>query len=119
MLTKIRRLLIALLLFPLAALAAPDRQEATDMPNTTMHKQISPKQQAQLIRFAQIGRKWASGEMTFDEVTRELGPPKKFEPVDGNEIDYAYFPPGMTVDFYSISYIRSMASPASTSSALR
>ncbi|MFM0050452.1 hypothetical protein [Caballeronia grimmiae] len=78
-------------------MAATEQQGINDMPRM-IGQEMPVEQQAQLIRFAKVGLKWVSGEVSFDDVTKMLGQPKAFE--GANKTDFAYFPPGMTVDFY-------------------
>jgi|GEM_PF-989182 len=69
------------------------------MQDAMTEKQMTPGQQEQLLRFTEIGLQWIDGRIAFDDVTRALGTPKKFEAPGDNVIDYAYFQQGMTIDF--------------------
>jgi hypothetical protein len=70
------------------------------MQDTLVMKQMPPAQQEQLIRIFGVGLRWASGEISFDDVVRNLGKPELFQNAAGvGNIDYAYFFDGMSVDF--------------------
>ncbi|MCA8277947.1 hypothetical protein LGN17_36350 [Burkholderia sp. AU30280] len=64
---------------------------------------MDASQQEQLLRIFGIGLRWATGEISFDEVTRSLGAPSRFyadAPNAGADMsEYSYFLDGMTVDF--------------------
>jgi hypothetical protein len=60
------------------------------MQDTLVMKQMTPAQQEQLIRIFGIGLRWASGEISFDDVVRNLGKPGYQSDVLG-ELKYAYY----------------------------
>lgn len=69
------------------------------MQDATTESQMISEQEAQVLRFTEIGLKWITGQITFDDVKQTLGTPKRFEATGDNIIDYAYFRQGMTIDF--------------------
>jgi hypothetical protein len=72
------------------------------MQDTLVMKQMTPAQQEQLIRMFGVGLRWASGEISFDDVMRSLGKPSRFYPdapdAGSDTSEYSYFLEGMTVD---------------------
>ncbi|WP_162631629.1 hypothetical protein [Burkholderia sp. JP2-270] len=66
-------------------------------------KKMDASQQEQLLRIFGIGLQWATGEISFDEVTRSIGNPSRYyadAPNAGADMsEYSYFLNGMTVDF--------------------
>ncbi|NML30656.1 hypothetical protein [Paraburkholderia antibiotica] len=61
---------------------------------TAVEKQMTPDDQALLLRLTDIALQWAAGRITFEEVTQRLGkPPYHSEQVD--IIKYGYFVKGV------------------------
>jgi len=69
------------------------------MQGAAAERQMTPEQEAQILRFTDIGLRWITEQITFDDVKQTLGTPKKFEATGDHIIDYAYFRQGMTIDF--------------------
>ncbi|NIF80397.1 hypothetical protein F3J20_23860 [Paraburkholderia sp. Cy-641] len=90
LITGVRRIGIRLLLA--VVIAVPAR--ANDMQGTMTNRQMTSDQQAQLLRFTEVGLKWAAGQITFDDVIQRLGKPQyQSEQID--LIKYAYYQNGV------------------------
>jgi hypothetical protein len=62
-------------------------------------KSMTPAQQQQMLAIAEVGVRWISGEINFEDVKRMYGEPKRHW-VD-NEFGYAYFPGSfLAAEFY-------------------
>lgn len=57
----------------------------------TLGKPMTDAQQAALMHFSEIGLKWVSGEVSFDEVVKIFGKPD-YQTEDSNSIQYAFYP---------------------------
>ncbi|MCA8277943.1 hypothetical protein LGN17_36330 [Burkholderia sp. AU30280] len=75
----------------------------SEMGESPAKKQMDASQQEQLLRIFGIGLQWATGEISFDEVTRSLGAPSRYDATawdaGADKSEYSYFLDGMTVDF--------------------
>ncbi|MBN3776282.1 hypothetical protein G3O06_01730 [Burkholderia sp. Ac-20345] len=65
--------------------------KGNEMSARTVGKPMTDEQQAALMHFAEIGLKWVSGEVSFDEVVKVFGKPD-YQTEDSNSIQYAFYP---------------------------
>jgi hypothetical protein len=69
------------------------------MPYTPPVKSMTAAQQQQMLGIAEVGLRWISGKIDFEDVKKAYGEPKSRR--DTNEIGYAYFPgDALTAAFY-------------------
>ena len=54
-------------------------------------KPMSVQEQAQLFPFFEAGLAWATGTLSFDDIVRRFGKPKKYDDPGVNTVDYTYF----------------------------
>jgi hypothetical protein len=87
-------------MFPAAVLATSVQVESIDMQDAVAERQATPNQVAQLLRFAEIGLKWATGQITFDDITQRLGKPQ-YQSEQADLIKYVYYHEGVA----SISFV--------------
>ncbi|WP_126284772.1 hypothetical protein [Burkholderia stagnalis] len=57
----------------------------------TLGKPMTDAQQVTLMRFTEIGLKWVSGELSFDQVVSTLGKPD-YQAEESNFIQYTFYP---------------------------
>jgi hypothetical protein len=70
-----------------------------NVPYTPPIKSLTMAQQQQMLQIAEVGLRWVSGRIDFEDVKRMYGEPKRHW-VD-NEIGYAYFPGSfLAAEFY-------------------
>ena len=75
--------------------------EISDARGTKMEKQMTLDQQAQLLYLTRIGLKWIAGQISFDDVTRELGQPLQRNESD-QTINYTYYPEKVMLVTFSL-----------------
>jgi hypothetical protein len=69
------------------------------MPYTPPIKSMTSEQQQQMLGIAEVGLRWVSGQIDFEDVKRAYGQPKRSRII--NEIEYVYFPgDALTAAFY-------------------